>query len=1506
MNKIQEKRSEEYQTLSLLSGTPLLTEPIAIDNNLAQLCIRSTTLECIEPYDNNVHILWLTNEDKLEAESLNGMNVRIYHSNNDLIDSISELQTSYVFLIIDYELVTNILSFLDDFTQIEFIYVLTKQRSTNTALITDSKRSIRKISNNKSKLFRLITEDIDICTKDLIFSTVFDLTTAEESTMQTQNASFIWHYLLIESLFDSTVYNDTAKKDLIEYCRQQISLENIQEQESINKFEQNYVSEDAIKWYTDSKFIFRELNKALRLRDIDAIFKFRFFMIDFQKQLEQHYDEEIMQSVQTVYRGQEISPLELTKLKNSIHKYISFNTYVSTTIDEKVASIYAGGPSSVLLEIEMGSPIYLKNKRIRPVYVQDKSKFQDELEVIFPIGSTFLLDSIEMKNNQWNIRLKLTNEADYDHMIDLIQRVYMKNMPPKLKFAELILSLGDIQKGERYIKMLIEDLELSADKVNIGYAYNIMGQVCLETGDNQCALSYFEKALKNQPENRYPVNIYCNLGNLYREKNEYTIALEYLNEALKHKQEIDLLELAHLYDMFANIYREMGNFDEALYYVNQSLDIRQPNRTAHHGDWITYCSIALIHAAKSDYTESLQYLRRALNIASEILPKTHPSFIYLYAFTGFMCFECQDSSLAMKYLRKAVNLIQTTQPGQNFNRFIYIFVWNLCAQLYNTSMNTTNAFYYAQEALQVYNQLQNLIPKSSVVGRSIQINLGLAYLRRCDYEYALESFKKALDLSKSINDQMSTLFLIGKVYFDQGYLENALHCFEESVQLNPKTSQSIVDDDTAYWIYIYMSDVYKYKNDLDKSIFYVKEAQRLQMDKTNTDFRYIAQCYTRLMDLCPKQKKTYIEEILNIVQTHDLPISARFYCYSIIGSYYYTENDFANALHYYKSSLKYQLMSFPPCYQELIYTYAHIGHIYKERHGEDSAIALFYFKKSRDTYLELSKMEEIPTNDKHRMIVGEGYFVENINQCSEMTSAIWLVYYSIATYYAKKRDREQAFNHLQKAEEILNQYQGKKQPIIQKDVYFLIASTYQLIQYYDRAIFYYEKRLPYMLDDYNEYAHTCWLIAINYYRKKEYSMAISKCKIALTLLHNSTTIDNEKIAGCYRYAAMSYERLKNYEYCFIYSKQAIEHFLLCDSVDYNSVISLCVTGVNALYFARPWNCDEPLKYILTAMNFSRYPLTHSSLRALHSSVGFFYYLNANYCNAIFHYNQALEYSTESYDIIDIHYKQTLCFAVSGQIDKAYDIVKKRIDYLFNLENLNFIDMSDSYIDMGLVYNQLGNYKLALICYQSAFYILEKHQDDRAHDNYRCIYNSIANIYLEYGQIIDAFLFCLKARNIRVSNTKKQSSLTSIYITMGLIECKLKNYYKALDYFGQAWECLFNDNIHSLCLHRILYNHIGYVYFKLGQTEIAMKNYLKSLSLYSDCRMHPELAQVYKNVGLIYEHDEKMYSIALAYYRRALAVLPNKEHPHYILYKSMVNTLQKKMSLWEKLKSFIFS
>jgi len=224
-----------------------------------------------------------------------------------------------------------------------------------------------------------------------------------------------------------------------------------------------------------------------------------------------------------------------------------------------------------------------------------------------------------------------------------------------VKFANLLFELGDYEKAERYIEMLIEDLERTDDNINMEYAYDLLGQIWSERGNYECALSYFEKALNNiQSDNVYRATIYRQIGCSHREKTDFDIALKYLNQSLEYKEQMDPLELADLYEAFGSVYREMKNFDNALIHVNRALTIRQSSLSNNNVLGFTYVALAFIYEAKSDYTEALQRFKSALNILSEILPKNHPNLILIYAFVGNMHFRCDDLSSAMIYTQKAL------------------------------------------------------------------------------------------------------------------------------------------------------------------------------------------------------------------------------------------------------------------------------------------------------------------------------------------------------------------------------------------------------------------------------------------------------------------------------------------------------------------------------------------------------------------------------------------------------------------------------------------------------------------------------------------------------------------------------------------------------------------------------------------------------------------------------------------------------------------------------------
>ncbi|CAF1657153.1 unnamed protein product, partial [Adineta ricciae] len=882
MKKIEDKFFEESQRSLISLDRRILTEQREINNNFTQLCLQSTKLDLKESNDSDISILWLTNADR----EIDNMNVKIFHSNNHLIDFLSEIELSNVFLIVDHEFLSNILSFLDDFKQIIFIYIFINENILNNSVATESKRSIRQISNNQTELFHSVREDIEICRKDSISSTIFDLLTNEESSTQSQNRSFIWFYLLIENLFNFNVNNDKSKDDLIEYCRQQYPPTDYIEQNLITQFEKEYSSENAIRWYTRETFLYRQLNKAFRMRDIDAIFHFRYFLFDFQKQLQEHYKEN--HSIQIVYRGQSISQLELIKLKNSVGKCISFNTYLSATLDKRVALMYVVGLSSIFFEIDVSFTSKLKDKRFRPVYVEDQSQFPEELEVIFPICSTFFVDSIEMIDNQWNIRLKLTDTNDYSQIIDSIETTSFENLPSKLKFPNLFLLLSDNEKAERYTNMLIEDHQSPLDPSSLGLIYTFLGQIQFEKCDYQSALSYLKKALDHIDTNNNPycATIYIHLSYLYREERSYNIALDYLNQALKYKNEIDLIKLTDLYNAFGSVYKEMKEYDNALYYVNQSLEICQSNFVIYPRSFVAFLLLGLIYMDKHEYTKAIQYLQDSLNLSLKILPKTNQELIILYTAIGFSYSQSENSSLALIYLQKAYNLLEINKKNQKLNPQIYIYICYTFGLFYDMNLDGTNTFRYIYEAYQFYKEYEITISRTTPMVQDIYHMLGNLYHNRCDYTLALEFLSDTLKYSMDRNTQILIMTRIGQVYLDQDDEKMALQYLNQSFELISKTNQSDIEDNTMFWFYSRMSKLYEHKKNFEKAIDFIKKAFELQFNATNKNSVSLVDCFRQVVAVCHGRDNNYIEEIIKNLQIEDFSINSKLHFYRTIAHYY--------------------------------------------------------------------------------------------------------------------------------------------------------------------------------------------------------------------------------------------------------------------------------------------------------------------------------------------------------------------------------------------------------------------------------------------------------------------------------------------------------------------------------------------------------------------------------------------------------------------------------------------
>ena len=147
------------------------------------------------------------------------------------------------------------------------------------------------------------------------------------------------HTQLLKEILLDMKYDDKAKKELVEFCREQFQ-NNPHELEIINEFEQTYHTHTPIWWYTRECFTYQLLNRALRIQDIQVILKMGFFLRDVHRHLEELYSKLDQNKIITVYRGKTMSNAEFDEIKNKQDGgLLAFNTFLSTSINEDLKQL---------------------------------------------------------------------------------------------------------------------------------------------------------------------------------------------------------------------------------------------------------------------------------------------------------------------------------------------------------------------------------------------------------------------------------------------------------------------------------------------------------------------------------------------------------------------------------------------------------------------------------------------------------------------------------------------------------------------------------------------------------------------------------------------------------------------------------------------------------------------------------------------------------------------------------------------------------------------------------------------------------------------------------------------------------------------------------------------------------------------------------------------------------------------------------------------------------------
>ncbi len=243
----------------------------------------------------------------------------------------------------------------------------------------------------------------------------------------------------------------------------------------------------------------------------------------------------------------------------------------------------------------------------------------------------------------------------------------------------------------------------------------------------------------------------------------------------------------------------------------------------------------------------------------------------------------------------------------------------------------------------------------------------------------------------------------------------------------------------------------------------------------------------------------------------------------------------------------------------------------------------------------------------------------------------------------------------------------------------------------------------------------------------------------------------------------------------------------------------------------------------------------------------------------------------------------LVYQEQGDYTKALEYLFKALAIKEKVLGMEHPDTATSYNNIGLVYDEQGDYTKALEYYFKALEILEIVLGTE-HPSTATSYNNIGLVYDEQGDYTKALEYYFKALAIRekVLGTEHPNTATS-YNNIGLVYDNQGDYAKALEYDFKALairEKVLGTEHPSTATS---YNNIGGVYKNQGDYAKALEYHFKALAIREKVLgiEHPSTANSYNNIGLVY-YNKGDYDKALEYYFKALAICEKvlgTEHPN---------------------------
>ena len=684
--------------------------------------------------------------------------------------------------------------------QVDGIYIFCRHKSQHKEWARDYPK-IKAVHTRIESICKDLQLAVRQCNRDSTAISIIQ-TDVNTTNLNQQEASFMYTQLFKDILIDME-FGQRTRQHLVEYVRREYA-DNQNELNVIDEFERRYHSNEAIWWYSRECFTYQMLNRALRLLEADIIVNMGFFLHDLHRQLEHLHRQQTgrgqWEKRFTVYRGQGLPTEQFDKLKNTKGGLMSFNSFLSTSLNREVSldnfateASKKEGMVGILFVMAIDPSI----SSTPFADIQEHGFFKKkEAEILFSMHTIFRIGAIrDLDSSSQLFEVQLTLTADNDGGLrTLTERINQEvgGWTGWQRIGELLLQVGELSKAE---ELYVNLLEQTRDQNDEQYYNHQLGCIKDQQGDYEGALKCYYKALEirqkalpaNHPHFAAPYN---NIGLVYDNMGKYPEALSFFNKALDIQQKTlpaNHPTLATCYNNIGQVYGKMGEHPKALSFYEKTLHIRQQTLPANHPDLAgSYNNIGLVYFDMAEYPESLSFYNKAFDIFQKTLPANHPNLATSYNNIGQVYCNMAEYPEALSFFNKAIDIFRKTLPTDHPD----------LAGSYNNIGGVYFNMAEYPESLSFYNKafdiFQKTLPANHPNLATSYNNIGQVYCNMAEYPEALSFFNKAIDIFRKTlptdhPDLAGSYNNIGLVYSNMAEYPESLSFFNKAIDIFQKT-----------------------------------------------------------------------------------------------------------------------------------------------------------------------------------------------------------------------------------------------------------------------------------------------------------------------------------------------------------------------------------------------------------------------------------------------------------------------------------------------------------------------------------------------------------------------------------------------------------------------------------------------------------------------------------------------------------------------------------------------